>query len=180
MQLDGCIQSTQSLVSMMPTIVDELIGDCQDDKYPGDHSESDQEKNSSLFSSLIIVTLTKFDNNINISLDSSNTNLDTQLYSLSEKKTFWPCLLTKKCLLLLYILFGLTLAVLIFLTIGGMKRIHTLEDLLRDRQNLIVNKPNQNNQNVTQLTSLLEQTNAAIEKLNKTFNELQKQTSRIT
>lgn len=124
------------------------------------------------FSWLIVVNLKQFDKNISVSLD-------TQLSCSSEKKTCWTCFRTKKCLFAFYILFGLTLTVLIVLAVGGMKRIHTLEDLLRVRENLIVNNPNRNDQNVTQLTYLLEQKNAAIENLNKSFNELQKLTSRI-
>ena len=45
MRLDGCIQSTQSLISMMPAVIDELLSDSQDDKYPTDHRKSDQHLN---------------------------------------------------------------------------------------------------------------------------------------
>lgn len=55
MQVDGCVQSTQSLVSMMPAIIDELISDCEDDKYRGDQSELDQVENSSFIDVILFL-----------------------------------------------------------------------------------------------------------------------------
>ena len=69
--------------------------------------------------------------------------------------------------------------VLIIVVITGVKHIRSLEDNLRNKRDLIASIQDKNNQSTTEFARLLLEKNVAIEMLNRTLIEFQKQSSKV-
>jgi hypothetical protein len=130
MQSTGINQSVQSLASIMPIMVEQLINDQDDDKYSMQNSKYQplDKKFQNSISNLVIINQKNSSGKNNIMVNNNNTNInpvtvmiDNQTISPSRSKrkqlsnTSW---ITSKCLLrfilLLIIAFGIVISVCIY------------------------------------------------------------------
>jgi uncharacterized protein HemX len=119
-------------------------------------------------------------NNSNI-IDGNNItiNEDAPRRSSSRKQCFCIRLLTNKYFLVPFILFILTLGMLIAVMIERNNHINNLKNNLQINQTFIAETENRNNQTVQQCNNVFSENNATIEQLNKTFVEIKHERSRI-
>ncbi len=130
---------------------------------------------------IVILNRMNYSNNNNNIIDSNNItiNENTERTSSPSKQCFTISSLKNKYFLFPFILFILTLGILIFIIIEGNNRINHVDNKLRMNQHFIIETLNQNNQTVKQLNNLLSEKNATIEQLNKTLIESKNERSRI-